>query len=182
MIKVKKIAAGFFVLFFSLKLTAQQIPLAAADVLKEAGTVAAKENKNLFIIFTASWCVWCRKMDKSMDDPQCKKYFDDNYVIRHLVVDEPPDKKHLENAGADSLRKVYHGDGQGIPFWLIFDKGGKLLTDSKMPGDMAGERVNIGCPASEREVNYFIKRLAETSRLIPEQLALIYKRFRQNNN
>ncbi|MBK6938394.1 MAG: thioredoxin family protein [Chitinophagaceae bacterium] len=179
---IRKAAAILFVLFFSLKLTAQHTPVTAAVILQEAGTLAANEKKNVFVIFTASWCIWCKKMDKSMNDPLCKNYFNDNYIIRHLVVDESPDKKHLENAGADSLRKVYHGDGQGIPFWLIFDKDGKLLADSNMPGVMAGEAMNTGCPASEKEVNYFIKRLAETSRFTPEQLALIYKRFRQNDN
>ena len=77
-----------------------QSPASATDVLKEAYQQAAKENKNVFVIFHASWCGWCHKMDKSMNDPICKKFFDDNYIIRHLVVDEAKDKKNLENPGA----------------------------------------------------------------------------------
>ena len=42
----------------------------------------------------------------------------------------------------------------------------------------AGE--NIGCPTSEEEVNEFINKLKATSKLTPDQLEVIRKRFRQN--
>lgn len=160
----------------------QPSPPSADEILKEAYLVATKENKNVFIIFHASWCGWCHKMDKSMNDETCKKFFEDNFVIRHLVVDESTDKKNLENPGADELRKKYYGDGQGIPFWLVFDKDGKLLADSKIRAEGAGPETgdNTGCPASEKEVAYFISVLQKTSKLNSSQLEIIRKRFRQN--
>ena len=76
------------------------------------------------------------------------------------MVDESRDKKNLENPGADELRTKYHGDDEGIPFWLIFDKDGNLLADSQIEPkgaslDTKGE--NIACPATEKEVAYFIE-------------------------
>lgn len=170
-----------FILSFS-NIDAQPAALSADEVMKQAYQVAAKENKNVFLMFHASWCGWCHKMDKSMNDPVCKKFFDDNYVICHLVVDEAKDKKQLENPGADEMRKKYYGDGQGIPFWLIFDRDGNLLADSKVraTGEGLEQGENTGCPATEKEVEYFISVLDKTSKLSKEQAAVIRKRFREN--
>lgn len=176
-------------LFFSLTLVlafsatkAQQPVQSAKEILSEAYAMAANENKKVFVMFHASWCGWCHKMDNSMNDESCKKYFDDNFVIRHLVVNESSDKKHLENPGAEELKTQYNGEGQGIPFWLIFDKDGKLLADSKIrkkgEGPEAGE--NSGCPASEEEVDFFINILKRTTSLNKEELETIGERFRKN--
>lgn len=167
---------------FSLAVHSQPFPLSAEEILKEAYQTAAKENKNVFIMFHASWCGWCHKMNKSMNDETCKKFFDDNFVIRHLVVNESADKKNLENPGAEELNKKHYGEGQGIPFWLVFDKQGKLLADSKIRVEGAGPETgeNTGCPATEREVVYFIAVLQKTTDLNPDQLHIIRKRFRQN--
>jgi thioredoxin-related protein len=171
-----------FAMLFSITAKTQPAPLSADEILNEAYQAAATENKNVFIIFHASWCGWCHRMDKSMNDETCKKFFDDNFVIRHLVVDESVDKKNLENPGAVELRTKYYGDGQGIPFWLVFDKDGKLLADSKIraKGERPETGNNTGCPASEKEVEYFISVLQKTTNLNSDQLEIIRKRFRQN--
>jgi thiol-disulfide isomerase/thioredoxin len=172
-----------FILLCSVAVIAQPSPPSANDILKEAYQMAAKENKNVFIMFHASWCGWCHRMDKSMNDSTCKKFFDDNFVIRHLVVDESDDKKNLENPGANELRTKYYGDGQGIPFWLVLDKDGKLLADSKERSAGQGQESgqNIGCPAAANEVEYFISILKKTSKLTSSQLEVIRKRFREND-
>jgi len=161
---------------------AQQPAPPASDILNKAYAQAAKENKKVFVIFHASWCVWCHRMDTSMNDPVCKKFFDDNFVIRHLVVDEAKDKKHLENPGANELRNKFNGADQGIPFWLLFDKDGKFLYDSRMrkEGDGPEKGDNTGCPATEKEVDYFTGVLRKTTSLNAEQLEIIRKRFREN--
>jgi len=162
-----------------------QAPPGADDVLKAALVEAVKQNKNVFIIFHASWCGWCHKMDSSMNDKSCKKFFDDNYVIRHLVVQESKNKKNLENPGALELLNRYNGADQGIPFWLVFDKNGKLLADSRIRSTDANtvqvdNGKNAGCPAVKEEVDYFISVLKKTSSLNDQDLAIIAKRFREN--
>jgi thiol-disulfide isomerase/thioredoxin len=171
-----------FFIFFSPGIKAQLSPQSADEILKEAYEQAAKENKNVFVMFHASWCVWCHRMDSSINDITCKKFFDDNFIIRHLTVDESKGKQNLENPGADDLRNKYHGDGQGIPFWLILDKDGNLLTDSKIreEGAAAETGYNIGCPANEKEVNWFLKILQRTSKINAQEMEAIRKRFRKN--
>jgi len=167
--------------FFSVNIVlAQEAPPPATAIMQEAYQKAAKEHKNVFILFNASWCSWCHKMDTAMNNPACKKLFTDNYVIYHLTVLESKDEVGLENPGAVDLMKQYHGDKGGIPFWLIFDPKGVLLADSQIRPAGVGLEVagaNVGCPTKKEEVAFFIKELKNTSSLTPESLAVIEKVF-----
>ena len=157
-----------------------QVPEAADKVIADARVIAVKENKNIFVIFHASWCGWCHKMDTAMNDPLVKHYFDEHYVIRHLVVMESGNKKNLENPGALELMKKYSDETSGIPFWIVFDQHGGKLLDSResKPDGRPGD--NVGCPASEKEVAHFIKVLKASSSINEEGLEAIRKRFRMN--
>lgn len=170
-------------LAFSLSTFAQDTPAPAAVVMKQAYAQAKKENKKVLLMFHASWCGWCKKMDASLEDASCKKFFDDNYVIAHLDVLEQPAKANLENPGSLDQLKAFKGEKSGLPFWVILDTKGKLLADSKIrPAgaslDTPGE--SMGCPAAENEVAYFLKLLKSTSKLTDDQLAVIGKRFAMN--
>ena len=177
--KYIKSALVFFLCFFLIaNVKAQTKPASAAQIIKEAKAEAAKTHKNIFVIFHASWCVWCHRMDTAMNDDGTKSFFDKSYVIKHLTVDESKDKKDLENPGAAALRTKYHGDQQGIPYWFILDKNGKLLADSRLHSDdgkVTGN--NVGCPAQPDEVAYFIRVLKKTSDLTDAQLEMIKERF-----
>ena len=118
-----------FIPLFSIAAKAQPsqpAPLSADEIVKGAYLAAGKENKNVFIMFHASWCGWCHKMDTSLNDASVKNLFDDNFVIRHLVVYESDGKESLENPGALEMLIKYGGKGEGIPFWLIFDQDEKF--------------------------------------------------------
>ena len=162
---------------------AQEKPAATDVVLKQAYAQAKKENKKVLLMFHASWCGWCKKMDASLNDPTCKKFFDDNYVIAQLDVLEQPAKANLENPGSLDQLKLYKGEKSGLPFWVILDEKGKLLADSQIrPAgaslDTPGE--SMGCPAQQNEVAYFVQLLKATSKLTDDQLTIISKRFAQN--
>jgi thioredoxin-related protein len=160
--------------FLSPMLFAQTIP-SADEVLKTAYQKAATENKNVFLIFHASWCGWCRKMDSAMQDPSVASYFNNNYVIAHLSVYERSDKKNLENKGAEEFLAVHGGAGKGVPFWMVLDKNGKTLADSQLkPG------VNCGCPAKKEEVAYLVEVLKRTSKINQSQKLAVVKRFEKN--
>jgi len=170
-------------LIFSMTIQAQNSAPPADQILKEAYQQAAKEKKNVLVIFHASWCVWCHRMDSAINDESCKKFFDDNYVIKHLTVQESRNKKNLENPGADELLTKYNGDNQGIPFWLIFDKNGTLIADSQIRPAGAGletRGANLGCPATEQDVAQFAEILKKTAHPRKSQLKAIAKRFRKN--
>lgn len=157
----------------------------ASDILNAAFKTAAKEKKNVFVIFHASWCGWCHKMDTAMNDQSVKAFFDKSYVVEHLTVKEAPAKKNEENAGADELLKKFHAADQGIPFWVVLDPKGNLLADSQERPEGAGLDTpgqNVGCPATQKEVDHFVKVLQKTSSLKENELKLIAERFRKNDN
>lgn len=164
---------------------AQEVMPTADAVLQKAYAQAAKENKNVLVMFHASWCGWCKKLDASLNDPSCKMMFDKNYVITHLDVYEHKGKENLENPGALALLTKYHGTDQGVPYFFIFDPKGNLLADSKMrpnggaPGSEApGD--NVGCPSEDKEVDFFADVLKKTSTLNTKDLDVIKTRFRLN--
>ena len=169
-------------LFVSITLFAQKPPVSAEEVMKEAFTVAKKKNKKVMVMFHASWCGWCHKMDTSLNDPLVKKFFDDNFVIKHLVVFESKGKQNLENPGALEMITKYNGKEEGIPFWLIFDMDENFLADSRMRTKVSGvEKLqNTGCPATKEEVDYFIEVLKRTTDLKENDLEKIRIRFRRN--
>ena len=170
----------FFISITSL--FAQKSPASAEEVMKEAFVAAKKQDKKVLLMFHASWCGWCHKMDTSLNDALVKKYFDDNFVIRHLVVLESKGKENLENPGALEMLTKYNGKDEGIPFWLIFDKDENFLADSRMKTVVNRvERLdNTGCPASKEEVDHFIAVLKKTTSLKEDQLEKIRVRFRKN--
>ena len=170
---MRKLIPFFALLLFASFGFAQSSPN-SGTVMAAAYKQAAKEHKNVLVMFHASWCGWCKKMDASMADSTTKKYFNDNYVTVHLDVQEKPADKRLENPGAEVFLAKYKGEKAGLPFFLIMDSKGTQLGDSFVKGE------NMGCPASEDEVASFITLLKKTSKINDEQAAAVTARFRKN--
>lgn len=176
---MKKISLLFLVILTGLLTHAQNKP-SADELLKTACEKAGKENKKVFVMFTASWCGWCHRMKKSMEDEEISRYFTGNFETLYFVVDESPEKVSLETPGAAAMKSRYGGTNQGIPFWLVFDKDGNLQADSMKPDGSPTGRINCGCPADKEEVDYFISVLKKTTSLDNEALEKIAKRFLKN--
>jgi thiol-disulfide isomerase/thioredoxin len=175
--------AALSVFAFSRVCLAQTDMPSTETVMKNAYAQASKEHKDVLVIFHASWCGWCKKMEASINETALKKLFDDNYVIAYLDVLEQPAKKNLENPGSTEMLAKYKGDKGGIPFWFVADAKGKELADSQIRPEGASLDTygnGVGCPAEENEVAYFLKVLKATSKLNDEQLAMIGKRFALN--
>jgi hypothetical protein len=155
----------------------------AGRIMANAYREATKDHKNIFVIFHASWCVWCHKMDDCINKPSVKPYFDSNYVFVHLTVEEKDSTKNTP--GAMSYLQRYHGDKAGLPFWVVTDNRGNWLGDSYIrkegqTKDSVG--VNIGCPAEDNEVKAFCDLLKKTSHMNDAQLTEIGKLFSENKS
>lgn len=171
---MKKVFWLLIFISFSLFSWAQQVP-SAEKVLQEAMKEAQKKNKKILLIFEASWCGWCKKMQKALEDESCKDFFQRNFVMSRLVVNEFGEKKNLENSGAETYLEKWGGKNHGIPYWVILDSKGNLLEDSKMSN---GE--NIGCPAQPEEVEAFIEKLKRTTKISEKELIKVKERFLAN--
>ena len=179
--KLKSVLISLVSLLLFNGIMAQDTPPSAQAIMDAACKKAAAENKNVCIIFHASWCGWCHRMDSIMNMPECKPLFDANWVTDHMVVQEhKPELKKLENPGGQEFMDKYNGKNQGIPFWLVFNAQGELLADSRMPAkDKTGKDIlaNCGCPAQPDEVTFFVDVLKKTTRLTQPELELIANRF-----
>jgi len=141
-------------------------------VVNKAITEAKAGKKNVLLIFHASWCKWCKMMEKNMDLPETKPIFDKRFVTAYIDVQERGDKKSLENPGGQELMNKYNGENAGLPFWLILNPKGEVLADSF---DAKGE--NLGSPATPEEVATFIAKIEKSSKLNKEEAQTIEKVF-----
>ena len=140
----------------------------SADALmNEAFAKAKSESKAVFLSFKASWCGWCHKLEDFLKKPEIKAIWDKRVVTVWLTVQESQaDKKPLMNPGGDAWLKRYGGDSEGIPFSIVFDGNGKALIDSKLDGKKSG---NIGYPAKDFEIAWFMKMLDKVTAMTAEE-------------
>ncbi len=171
------------IIFLPLAVSAQEKPESSSKIMDEAYSLAAKEGKNVMVVFHASWCGWCKKFDASVKDSTCKPFFDKSFVIVHLDILENGDKKSLENPGAKALYDKYMGaTGGGVPYFLIFDKKGNLIADSKVKPEGSDKPAeNIGCPSSIDEVAAFIQILKKSSKISNSEITAVTERFKKNS-
>lgn len=136
-----------------------QQPEPAKTILDSALHAASVQHKNVFLIFHASWCVWCRRLDSIITSPEVSPLIAKNLVVTHLDVLERGDKKAtLENAGAKNILEKLGGKKSGLPFYAFLDSRGEKISDSNV---MPGESPNIGFPVSPEEKKAFEEILAK---------------------
>ncbi|QDU11807.1 thioredoxin family protein [Gimesia aquarii] len=57
--------------------------------LETAHQASLKSNKPIFIVFDASWCTYCRKLEKdTLSDPRMAKYLNQAFEPVHLDFDK----------------------------------------------------------------------------------------------
>jgi thioredoxin-related protein len=139
--------------------SAQTPPPAASEVLRAAMETANAQQKNILIHFGASWCSWCKHLDKMLESAEVGQLFHDNYVITHLTIQESKDKVALENPGAQEMVDSAGGKGSGVPVYIFFDSSGnRLATSMAMP-----DGGNIGHPVTPEEIRAFDGLLEKTA-------------------
>lgn len=166
--KGNKIILIVGLLLFQLNFAQEKADVVLNKALKEAKA----KDKNVLLIFHASWCKWCKMMEKNMNLPETKPLFDKNFVTAYLDVQERGEKKSLENPGGQEIMNKYKGQNAGLPFWLVLDKKGQILADSF---DEKGD--NLGSPATPEEVSTFLSKLEKSSKLNKEELKTIESVF-----
>lgn len=166
--KIKAIISMVFLLITTISFSQKT----TAIILDEAYEQASQENKNVLVVFHASWCSWCKKLDQNIQHENTKDLFNANYVIVHLTVNESKDKKHLETPGGGSYLAKYNGAKAGLPFWLIFDSKRNLLGNS-----FGSDGKNMGSPSTKQEVKDFKETLKKSSKLTDKELEIIGEVF-----
>jgi thioredoxin-related protein len=171
---------SFMLIFCSVVLVGQSAkPERAQNILDAALKNAVESNKSVFVIFHASWCSWCKRLDKVLSNEDMKKIFEDHFVVTHLdVMEKTPEKiEALENPGGNDIMKKMGGEKSGLPFSIFLDaKGNKLADSNVMP-----KNQNIGYPGTKEEIEAFIGLLKKGSTSITEKELTQVAEYLQKN-
>lgn len=139
-------------------------PPSAEEVLKMAQAQAAREGKNVFVKFEASWCPWCRRLNALLSTERFGPAFRGSYVIAPITVRERDEKRALENPGWEkTFRRVRGAPEKDVPYVAILSPKGEKLFDSYRPaeGEIPG---NAGYPRTPVEVDAFVDLVRRTGR------------------
>lgn len=129
------------------------------ELMAKSMTDAKKGGKNVLVIFHASWCGWCHKLDDFLDKTPEGKLVKDGLEIVHItVMENDPKQKVNENDGGLAYLTELGGEKAGLPFMAIIDaKTGKPIINSLQKQGAQGS--NTGYPAKPEEVKHFMKML-----------------------
>jgi thiol:disulfide interchange protein len=136
-------------------------PRSANATLSTALARAAAQSKNVFIQFSAPWCVWCKRMDQYLLREDIASVFNLAYVPVKIDVERMTD-------GRDVQEKYGGTEETGLPFFAIVSPKGVKLADS------VGPQGNCGFPVEPFEIEHYMNVVKATAgRLFPAQLAVL---------
>jgi thioredoxin-related protein len=153
-------------------------PDSAQNIMRTAVSEARSSKKNVFLIFHASWCKWCKRLDTVLANPEIKPVIDKNYIIARIDVQERREKIQIyENPGGNEILTKFGGAESGLPFIVFLNKKGNMIANTNvMP-----KNQNIGYPGAREEIAAFIKLLKQTApRMTDKERNKISQHFKRN--
>lgn len=88
--------------------------------IKQALALAAKQHKNVLIVFGANWCYDCHVLDLAFHRPDLAAVLQRNYEVVHVDVGEGDKNQDIMQQYQVPMKK-------GIPALAVLDSHGKLL-------------------------------------------------------
>jgi thiol-disulfide isomerase/thioredoxin len=152
-------------------------PKAATSMVDDAVKTAKAEHKGVLVIFHASWCGWCKQLDKTLEVPAFKSVLDKDFVVLHVTVYENKAHKADENPGGADLISKLGGADSGLPFYAVVNSDGEKVADSKLVEQGQGPHPqNMGFPTEPVELDHFVQMLqAGNPEMTAQDAATLHK-------
>jgi thioredoxin 1 len=88
--------------------------------IKQAVALAARQHKNVLVVFGANWCYDCHVLDLAFHRPDVETVLQKSYEVVHVDVGEGDKNQDLMQQYQVPMKK-------GIPALAVLDSNGKLL-------------------------------------------------------
>ena len=131
-------------------------PPTAQQVLDNAKAQAAAQHRKVFLIFGASWCGWCKRLDRFIEAPTIQPIFARHFVVARIDVQERGDKASQNTPGGEAIEAQFGSKGTGLPFFAFLNEHGELIANSNRPVPGKPDGENIGHPMAPEEVDHFM--------------------------
>jgi thiol-disulfide isomerase/thioredoxin len=103
----------------------------ARALIASATAQAKKDNKRVLVMFGGNWCGWCHKLHALLkSDPQIRRTMLYEYEL--VLID-------TEAPNAQAVIRKYDAKIQGVPYLLVLDGDGKLVTQRETGGLEEGD-------------------------------------------
>jgi thiol-disulfide isomerase/thioredoxin len=141
----------------------------AERAFADAKAQAAEQHKLIFLVFGASWCEPCHRMDAFLDAPETRQIFGKYFVLVKLnVAEKLGNHPELESPGGRDLALKLGGANSkggliGVPFFLFLDASGEPIVNSRRPVEGLPGGKNIGYPAKPEEIDWFMAMLRKAN-------------------
>jgi thioredoxin-related protein len=171
----------FFILLFltfPAAFSQDQKPDSAHTIINAAMTKVMSTDKNVFVVFNASWCIWCKWLETALESPEIAPIIEKYYTIAKLDVKEFGKKMQtLENPGGQKILGELGGTKSGLPFIAILNKKGIMIANS----NMMPKKQNIGYPSSKEQIAAFISLLKKTAPRITDKQTTVISHYLKKN-
>ena len=155
-------------------------PPTAQQALDSAKAQAAARHRNVFLIFGASWCGWCKRLDRFIEAPTIQPIFARHFVIARIAVQERGDMASQNTPGGEALAAQFGSKGTGLPFFAFLDEHGELIANSNRPVPGKPDGENIGHPMAPEEVDHFMRMLRKAVPALSTADAQVVENYLRN--